>query len=51
MRRAAGVIVVEYDIKCRAILDDFLEAGLEVLDSVHAIVRSLCRLAGTYALG
>jgi hypothetical protein len=48
---AAGAIVVEYDIEGRAVLDDILEAGMEVLDCVHAIVRSLWGHAGTSARG
>lgn len=48
---AAGVIVVEYDIKSRAILDDILEARVEVLDCTRAMVRSLCHHAGTFARG
>jgi hypothetical protein len=49
--RAARVVVVEYDIKRRAVLDDILEVGMEVLDCVHAIVRRLRRRPGTYAWG
>ena len=39
--RAAAVIVVEYDIEGWAVLDNFLEVRMEVLDSVDATVRSL----------
>jgi len=49
--RAAGVVVVEYNIKGRAVLDDILEARMEVLDSIHAIVRRLWGHAGTSARG
>jgi hypothetical protein len=39
--RAAGVLVVEYDIEGGAVLDDILEVWMEVLDCVDATVRSL----------
>jgi len=47
--RAAAVIVVEYDIEGRAVLDDLLKARMEVLDCVDATVRSLRSIAGTSA--
>jgi len=38
--RAAGVVVGQYDIKGRAVLDDLLEVGMNVLDCVDVIVGS-----------
>ena len=46
---AAGVIVVEDNVQCWAVLDDLLEIGMVFLDRVHATIGSLDRGASTSA--